>query len=241
MPSMLSAAARRIHRLRAGSRLTVLLAATAATGALAGGLGAAPALAAAPTYNLQGTWTTGYTNGGAREPQNGTWDITSMDMSTGNFSGTAVVSGTHFVMQGNESGSTATDTLTDGSYVAYDMLALSVLPDGNVGGNGGTFGTGGSYTGGGTFWAELGPTGVTTTTTTTTSGATLASATVVTCNAGPNPGDPFDCTATVADASGSVPAGTPTGTVTFSATSGGSRPPPRARWRQTWVARPSAA
>ena len=54
MPSMLSAAARRIHRLRAGSRL-VLLAATAATGALAGGLGAAPALAAAPTYNLQGT------------------------------------------------------------------------------------------------------------------------------------------------------------------------------------------
>ena len=118
-------------------------------GALPGELGAAPAFAAAPAYNLQGTWTTGYTSNGAREAQNGTWDITSMDMSSGNFSGTAVVAGISFALQGNESGSTATFTLSEGSYTAHDVFPLSVLGDGNIGGNGGTF-----TPGNGTFWAS---------------------------------------------------------------------------------------
>jgi hypothetical protein len=47
------------------------------------------AFAAPPTYNLKGTWISGYLTGGVRGPQNDTFSITSMNMTTGEFSGTS--------------------------------------------------------------------------------------------------------------------------------------------------------
>jgi hypothetical protein len=99
--------------------------------------GASAASAAAPTYNLQGTWTSGPLSGGVRQPANGTQTVTQMDMTTGAFSGHSVVAGVSFELAGTESGSAVEFTQTEGSYVAHDKIpALSILPDGNIGGNG---------------------------------------------------------------------------------------------------------
>src|ERR1039458_1707855 len=110
---------------------------------------ASAAHAASPAYDLQGTWTTGYLGSdGSRAPANGTMSITQMDMSTGAFSGTSVITGVNFVLSGTESGNSVTFTQTEGSYVAHDVIpALSILPDDNIGGNG-TFEAGG-------FWMEV--------------------------------------------------------------------------------------
>jgi hypothetical protein len=215
---------RRDLLLRARSRRTVLLGLLAlgcggALPAIPSVLGATTAAAAgAPTYSLLGGWQTGYepSPGGAREAANGTFDITSMNMSTGTFSGTAVVQGTSFTVQGTESGAVATYTLTDGSYVAHDTLNLSIQGDGNVGGDG-SFTD--SNTSSGYFWAELtSPTGTTTTTTTTPTTPTTTTnldptATVVMCDFYvASTDDP--CTATVGDSTGN--GSTPTGQVNFS-------------------------
>jgi hypothetical protein len=106
------------------------------------------ALAAAPTYNMVGTWTTGYRSGSTLDEQNGTWDITTMNMSTGAFSGTAEIEGTQFTLTGTESGAEVQQELTEGGYAAQDAYSLSVLSSGHVGTDNGTFN-------GGEFWAEL--------------------------------------------------------------------------------------
>jgi hypothetical protein len=107
-----------------------------------------------PSYNMQGAWTNGYLNGSAREPANGSYDITAMNMTTGALSGTAEVSGTSFTVEGTESGTVAHFTLKEGGYTAYDTLHLSILPNGHLGGNG-TFNSDGEYSESGAgFWTE---------------------------------------------------------------------------------------
>ncbi len=97
-------------------------------------LAAGPAYAASPTYDLQGSWLVGTSvANGSVTGSNGTYTITSMDMSTGAFSGTAVIDGIDFVVSGTESGSVATYTLSESGYIAYDTLNLGVLGDGNIG------------------------------------------------------------------------------------------------------------
>jgi len=224
------------------SRCTLIIALV--TLCAGGGLAALPsafvssASAGSVTYNLQGGWITGYepSAGGTREPQNGTWDVTAMNMSTGAFSGTAVVSDTNFALQGTESGSVATFTLTEGSYVAYDTLDLSVLGDGNVGGDG-SFANGAEGPPTGYFWAELtSPTGTTTTTSSSSSSSTTTSSTTTSTSSTTaqttSTGASLDptatgvqcdfyvasandiCTATVGDSTGN--GSTPTGQVSFS-------------------------
>ncbi len=180
------------------------------------------AAAAAPTYDMAGVWTTGYLSGAMREPQNGTWDITQMDMSTGAFSGTAEIEGIAFTLSGTESGAEVHQELSEGGYVAHDTYTLSVLAGGRVGTENGAFESGG-------FWAELGgsaeqeakakleqeakakkeaeqsakrPTG-----------------TSVTCNYEFATSEDT-CVASVGDAGSGTPV-TPTGTVTFTTTTGG--------------------
>jgi hypothetical protein len=130
--------------------LTLALALLAVGGSLAS---LAPGIAAAeaPAYNMTGTWTTGYRSGATREPQNGTWDITTMNMSTGAFSGTAEIESEQFKLTGTESGAEVHQELSleGGGYVADDVYTLSVLASGHVGTNNGTF------EGAGEFWAEL--------------------------------------------------------------------------------------
>ena len=77
------------------------------------------------------------------------------------------------------------------------------------------------HNGGATMWVRNGSTPILAGSRYVCPGELRATETVVTCNAGPNPGDPFDCTATVADSSTITPADTPTGTVTFSSSDGG--------------------
>ncbi|MGH2874514.1 MAG: hypothetical protein ACRDL5_18900, partial [Solirubrobacteraceae bacterium] len=176
---------------------------------IAAGISAtAPAAAAGPSYNLEGTWTLASLNsdGSHGAPGGSTYSITTMDMSTGAFSGTALVEGTAFAVQGTESGASATYTLSEGGYVATNRLSLTALPDGHVGGPGSFTDTNGNS---GTFWAELAST-------------VRPSATQVNCSqfAPGTPGAYFVCTATVADASGAASPGTPTGTVSFSVNAG---------------------
>jgi hypothetical protein len=189
------------------------------------------AYAAGPTYNLQGGWILGTMNAGGtgvtQDANGDTYTITSMDMSSGNFSGTADVQGTAFVVAGNENGSVATYTLSEDGYVATDILNLGVLGDGNVGGSG-TF-TDNSHTTTPTpFAAELTtPVGGTTTTgttstatststtgtTTTTSTSKIPTSTAVQCDyfvASQND----TCTASVGNGDGSITS-TPTGAVSF--------------------------
>jgi hypothetical protein len=145
------------------------------------------AAAALPEFNLLG--------------HNGGTNITQMDMSSGAFSGSAIVSGEEFEVQGTESGNEAISTLTyiaEPSYVSTNTDFYEILPDGNVGGPGSfhdTNGTEESYTG------ELGE-----------PDATAASSTTVSC---PSAGSSYTCTATVTGAGG-----TPSGNVTFTASSG---------------------
>lgn len=182
------------------------------------------AAAAAPTYNMLGTWTSGYRSGSTREAQNGTWDITQMDMATGAFSGTAEIAGTTFTLTGVESGAEAHQELTEGAYTAHDVYTLSVLGSGHVGTEDGTFEAG-------AFWAEQG-------------GASSEEAgkkakeeaakkakeeaeksakrptgTSVTCNYEFATSEDT-CVASVGDGGSGTPV-TPTGSVTFSTTSGG--------------------
>jgi hypothetical protein len=183
-------------------------------------IGPGVASAAAPTYNLQGTWTSGYRSGALLEPANGSWDITSMNMSTGAFSGTAEVLSEHFTLVGNESGAVATQTLAlvGGGYEAHDEYTLSILASGHLGTNNGTFGGSG-------FWAEL--TGAATTPAEEAAKKAKEAAekekrptgTSVTCNYEFATSE-NTCVASVGDG-GAPPAIAPTGTVTFTTTSGG--------------------
>lgn len=206
--------------LRAPRKLLLPLAPLLALGALALASPVAGA-AEAPAYNMQGTWTTGYRSGGVRAEENGSWNITSMNMTTGAFSGTAVVAGEHFTLQGVESGASVHQVLalTEGVYEAHDEYTLSTLASGHVGTNNGTFESG-------QFWAEQ------TSNTTTTPAEEAAkkakeaaekekrpTGTSVICNyefaTSQN-----TCVASVGDGGSGTPL-TPTGTVTFTTTSGG--------------------
>jgi hypothetical protein len=198
---------------------------------------ASTALAAEPpAYNMQGAWTNGYLSGSAREPANGSYDITAMNMTTGALSGTAEVEKGNFVVEGTEEGSVAHFTLTEGGYVAYDTLHLSILPNGHLGGNG-TFNSDGGYSESGAgFWTEQNAA----------SGeepgkkakeeeatkkakeeaekasALRGSATAVSCDY-EFASSTDTCTAQVAD-TGAAPEVVPTGTVTFSSTGAGGFP-----------------
>lgn len=185
--------------------------------------GASTALAAAPTYDLQGTWSSGPLEGGVRQPANGTQVVTQMNMTTGEFSGHSEVNGTQFELKGVESGTALEYTQTEGSYVAHDKVPmLSVLPDGNVGGNG-------SFEAG-EFWME----DISSSTTAEKEAKekqakekeakekaekeNARKATVeVTCTINTDGSKPSTCTAQVG---GANPAAVPTGTVRFSTTLG---------------------
>jgi hypothetical protein len=187
-------------------------------------VGPSVASAAAPAYNMLGTWTTGYQPGSTREPANGKYEITAMNMATGTLSGTAETLGTHFTLEGVESGSEARITLKDEAikYTAYDTLPLSVLANGHIGGTG-TFNSTGFGLPGTGFWAEL------TSTTPAEEAAKKAkeeaekekrpTGTSIICNyefaTSQN-----TCVASVGDG-GTPPSIAPTGTVTFTTTSGG--------------------
>jgi hypothetical protein len=186
-----------------------------------------PAALAAPTYDLQGTWTSGPLSEGVRQPANGTQTVTQMNMTTGEFSGHSEVDGIAFELAGIESGSAVEFTQTEGSYTAHDKIpALSILSDGNIGGNG-------SFEAG-EFWMEV---------TSSSTGPSAAekeakeqeaakkakeeaeksakrpSATMVTCNYEFATSE-NTCVAVVGDAGTGTPV-TPTGSVTFTTTSGG--------------------
>jgi hypothetical protein len=185
----------------------------------------ANAAAEPPTYDLQGTWTSGPLSGGVRSLANGTQTVTQMDMSTGAFSGHSVVQGTPFELSGTESGSAVEFTQTEVGYTAHDKIpALSILPDGNIGGNGTFTDSNGNS---GEFWMEV------TSSSTAPSPEEVAkkakeeaeksakrpSATMVTCNYEFATSE-NTCVASVGDAGPGTPV-TPTGTVTFTTTSGG--------------------
>lgn len=193
------------------------------------------AFAAAPTYNLQGTWTSGPLSGGVRQPANGTQIVTQMNMTTGAFSGHSEVDEDHFELAGIESGNSVEFTQTQieptTGYVSHDKIpALSMLSDGNIGGNG-TFE-------GNEFWMEV------TSSSTGPSGpekkakeeeaakkakeeaekasALRGSATAVSCDY-EFATSTDTCTAQVAD-TGAAPEVVPTGTVTFTNTGPGGFP-----------------
>lgn len=199
---------------RLGSALLVL-------GALAG-VGPGAAAAAPPSYNLLGTWSTGYLEGSTRLAANGNYQFTTMDMASGAFSGTAEVTGTKFTAEGVESGSIAQLTLKEGSYVAYDTLHLSILGSGHLGGNG-TFNSKEFSESGTGFWAEL--TGATPAeeaakkTKEAAEGEKRPTGTSVVCNYEFATSE-NTCVASVGDG-GAPPSIAPTGTVTFTTTGGG--------------------
>lgn len=91
--------------------LAALLAGIAAL-ALAG------AAHAAAQYDLRGTWDTYGTGGG----YSGTFTVTTMNRSTGAFSGTG--DGSVFELKGTESGSAVSFTQSEGSYVSHDRATL---------------------------------------------------------------------------------------------------------------------
>ena len=195
--------------------------------------------AAAPTYNMVGTWTTGYRSGSTLDEQNGTWDITTMNMSTGAFSGTAEIEGTQFTLTGTESGAEVQQELTEGGYAAQDAYSLSVLSSGHVGTDNGTFN-------GGEFWAELTGPAVEPGKKAEEEAAKekeaatakekaekeakekkeketagkRKSAVEVTCTINVDGSKPSTCTAQVGDATGGNPVEVPTGSVKFSTTLG---------------------
>jgi hypothetical protein len=138
----------KLRRAALGGALTVVFAALSLAGAVSN------AAAEAPLYDMSGSWSNGYLgSGGERAPANGSYTITSMNMTTGALSGTAEVSGIDFVVEGVESGSVARYTLKEGGYTAYDTLHLSLLPDGHLGGEG-TFNSIEFNETGSSFWAE---------------------------------------------------------------------------------------
>ncbi len=191
----------------------------------------APTVSAAepPSYNMQGTWTTGYLEGSTRQAANGSYDITSMDMATGALSGTAETGGISFALAGTESGSVAHITLKEGSYTAYDTLHLSTLSSGHVGGNGTFNSIEFSETGAG-YWAEQNQLPGEETSKKAKEeaekkakeeaekSAKRPTATTVTCNYEFATSE-NTCVAAVGDAGAGTPI-TPTGSVTFTSTSG---------------------
>jgi hypothetical protein len=171
-------------------------------------------LAAPPAYSLLGVWKSGYlAANGKREAANGTQTVTQMNMQTGVFSGYSEVSGVHFTLTGTESGKSLEFVQSEGGYAAHDKVpALSILPNGHVGGNG-------SFEAG-NFWIEVQSKA--------TSGATTeesapegkpAAFVSVLCNIFPSAPSTSTCTADVGDLS-TENHKTPTGTVTFSTTTG---------------------
>jgi hypothetical protein len=188
------------------------------------------AFAAAPTYNMTGTWTTGYRSGATNEAPNGTWNITTMNMTSGAFSGTAEIDKTQFVLRGTESGAEVQQELTEGSYTAHDVYSLSVLSSGHVGTDNGTF------EGSGEFWSEQVSTSVEepgkkakeeeaakkAKEEAEKASALRGSATEVSCDY-EFATSTDTCTAQVADA-GAAPEVVPTGTVTFTNTGAGGFP-----------------
>jgi len=194
--------------------LTLVLASLAAIGSLAS-VASSVAVAAAPTYNMLGSWTTGYTSGSTREAQNGTWDVTQMDMATGAFSGTAEIEGITFTLTGTESGAEVHQELSEGGYTAHDTYTLSVLGSGHVGTNNGTFEAG-------SFWAEQGGPSSEEAAKKAKEEAEKAkrpTGTSVTCNYEFATSE-NTCVASVGDGGSGTPV-TPTGSVTFTTTSGG--------------------
>jgi hypothetical protein len=187
--------------------------------ALTGLLATATASAAPPRYDLRGTWKSGYLSGGLRAPANGTQTVTSMNMTTGAFSGSSVVEGIHFALAGRETGTALEFTQSEGSYTAHDKVpALSIQPSGKVGGNG-------SFEGG-EFWMEVTePTHAPTAQPKSESksepeseGQRAPFVTVI-CNIFPSAPSSSTCTADVGDLTGAE-AKAPTGSVTFSTTTG---------------------
>jgi hypothetical protein len=196
---------------------------------------ASAAFAAAPAYDLHGTWSSGPLVGGVHEPANGTQIVTQMNMATGEFSGTAEVDGEHFELAGSESGNSVEFTQTQieptTGYVSHDKIpALSILPDGNIGGNG-------SFEAG-EFWMEVASSSTPAEKEAkekqakeeaakkakeeSEKAAKRPTATAVTCNY-EFATSTDTCTAQVADA-GAAPEVVPTGTVTFTNTGAGGFP-----------------
>lgn len=199
-------------REAAGSRRFAIAASLLAAGLL--GVLASSASAAAPAYSLLGTWQSGPLNASVREAANGTQTVTQMNMSTGVFSGTSVVDGVHFALAGVESGTSLEFTQSEGSYTAHDKVpALSILPDGHVGGNG-------SFEAG-DFWMEVSAAASTPAKPTEEESKSALRTPFVTviCDIFPATPSSSTCTADVGD-DGASARHTPTGTVTFSTTVG---------------------
>jgi hypothetical protein len=75
---------------------------------------------ASGTYDLRGTWETSSAVGGG---YTGTFEITSMDLASGSFSGTG--DGTTFVLKGTETGASVTFTQSEGGYVSHDSATVT--------------------------------------------------------------------------------------------------------------------
>lgn len=186
---------------------------------------ASSASAAGPTYSLLGHWVDGPRSGTIRGEANGSYDVTSMSMATGKFSGTSVVEGSTFVLEGTEEGTVIHQTLSDPSYTAHDEYTLSILAGGHLGSNNGTFYDTAGHTNF-EFWAEQ------TSSTATTPAEEAAkkakeeaerekraTGTSIICNYEFATSE-NTCVASVGDA-GAPPSIAPTGTVTFTTTTGG--------------------
>jgi len=91
----------------------LLAAAAAVVAALLAG-----SASASGTYDLRGVWNTFGTGGG----YSGTFTVSTMDLSTGAFSGTG--DGTAFALKGVETGSSVTYTQSQGSYVSTDKATV---------------------------------------------------------------------------------------------------------------------
>ncbi len=152
---------------------------------------------AAGTYDLTGIWNTysdvGYT---------GTFQIASMNLATGAFSGTGD-SGV-FMLQGTETGSDVEFTQSEGSYVATDEATVESTSTGLEMVDGTFRDTNGNS---GDFTADLAT-------------PPRTSSSSLNCSAGATPADPLDCTAIVSDTSGMTPAIAPTGTVALTSNDG---------------------
>jgi hypothetical protein len=145
------------------------------------------ASAALPEFNLLG--------------HNGGTNITTMNMTSGVFSGSAIVDGEHFEVQGTETGNESISTLTyitDPSYVSTNTDFYEILPDGNVGGPGSFHDTNGTEE---SYMGEINE-----------PSATVVSSTSIACTPSATAST---CSATVSGAGG-----TPTGNVTFTASGG---------------------
>ena len=154
-------------------------------------LGTASASAAElPEFNLLGL------NGGS--------DITQMNMSTGEFSGTAEIDGEHFTIEGTETGHESTSVFTwieEPAYKSTNTDFYEILANGNVGGEGSFSDTKGTHE---TYFGEIDE-----------PEATVPSKVSLSCTNTDMNFTAYSCTATVAGSGG-----VPTGNITMSASSG---------------------